>query len=247
MIIIPAIDLLKGSCVRLVQGDYERETVYDRDPVAVASKWESMRARRLHLVDLDGAKEGKPCNMSVVKRILKTISIPVEIGGGIRDLQTIDAYIKAGVQWVILGSVAVEKPSLVREACEAYPGRIIVGIDARDGRVATRGWLDQSEIYAVDLAKQMGELGVAEIIYTDIARDGMLTGPNLTALEDLARASGLSIIASGGVSSLTDLFALKTLEPLGVSGVIVGKAIYDGRLALDEAVARIEGMNSDVG
>ena len=247
MIIIPAIDLLKGSCVRLVQGDYERETIYDRDPVAVALKWENMGAHRLHLVDLDGAKEGQPCNMAVVKKILERISIPVEIGGGIRDLQTIEKYIEAGVQWVILGSVAVENPALVHEACNAFPGRIIVGIDAREGRVATRGWLDQSAVNAVDLAKQMGELGVAQIIYTDIARDGMLTGPNLPALEEMACNSRLSIIASGGVSSLTDLFALKTLEPLGVSGAIVGKAIYDGRLALDEAIVRIEGVSVDAG
>lgn len=247
MVIIPAIDLRNGCCVRLQQGDYGRETVYDQDPLAVAERFASMGAKRLHLVDLDGAKDGKPSHMSIVSMIAKKLSIPVEIGGGIRDLETIQAYLEAGIQWIILGSVAVEKPQMVEEACRIYPGRIIVGIDAREGYVATRGWLEDSKVSALELAGRMGSFGVKEIIYTDIARDGMLTGPNLPALEEMARKSGLSVIASGGVGSLVDLFALKTLEPLGVSGVIVGKAIYDGRLDLNEAVRRIEGVAEDAG
>lgn len=241
MIIIPAIDLLGGRCVRLQQGDYRRETVYDPDPLAVAQKWADLGAGRLHLVDLDGAKEGRPIHMATVSTIAKQLAIPVEIGGGIRDFATIAAYIEAGVRWVILGSVAVEQPELVEEACQAFPGRIVVGIDARDGRVATRGWLEESSVAAVELGQRMRKLGVAEIIYTDIARDGMLNGPNLPALEEMARQTGLSVIASGGVSCLQDLIDLKKLECVGVRGAIVGKALYDGRLDLAEAILQVEG------
>lgn len=247
MVIIPAIDLRNGCCVRLKQGDYERETVYDQDPLAVAHRFELMGVKRLHLVDLDGARDGYPTHKNLVSSIAHELSIPVEIGGGIRDLETISAYLESGVHWVILGSVAVENPSLVEEACRLYPGRIVVGIDARDGLVATRGWLEESSVSALELAGRMEDLGVQEIVYTDISRDGMLTGPNLAALEEMARKSRLSMIASGGVGSLVDLFALKTLEPLGVNGVIVGKAIYDGRIALDDAVRRIEGVTENAG
>ncbi|HHZ18893.1 MAG TPA: 1-(5-phosphoribosyl)-5-[(5-phosphoribosylamino)methylideneamino]imidazole-4-carboxamide isomerase [Firmicutes bacterium] len=247
MIVIPAIDLLGGRCVRLQQGDYQRETVYDSDPLAVARRWAETGAGRLHLVDLDGAKEGRPVHMATVTAIARQLTIPVEIGGGIRDLATITAYLEAGVRWVILGSVAVEKPELVAEACQKFPGQIVVGIDARAGRVATRGWLEESSVDAVELGKRMGALGVQEIIYTDIARDGMLSGPNIPALEEMARQTGLSVIASGGVSSLQDLIELKKLEGIGVRGAIVGKALYDGRLDLAEALRQVEGGTPVVG
>lgn len=239
MDVIPAIDLLEGRCVRLYQGDYQRSETFNEDAVAVARQWVAQGATRLHLVDLDGAKSGQPVNLDVISRILKTVSIPVEVGGGLRDRASVRALLELGVEWAILGTIAVEQPDLVAQLCQEFPGKIIVGIDARNGQVATRGWLETSQVLATDLAQQMADLGVAAIIYTDIHRDGTLAGPNLDALRQLAQAIHIPIIASGGVSSLTDLLSLSALEPQGISGVIVGRALYTGDVRLPEAISAI--------
>lgn len=239
MDVIPAIDLLEGRCVRLYQGDYDRSETFDEDPVAVAQQWAAQGATRLHLVDLDGAKLGQPVNLDTIARIVKTVSIPVEVGGGLRDRASVGALLELGVKWAILGTIAVEQPDLVAQLCQEFPGKIIVGIDARNGQVATRGWLETSQVLATDLAQQMADLGVAAIIYTDIHRDGTLAGPNLDALRQLAQAIHIPIIASGGVSSVTDLLSLSALEPQGVTGVIVGRALYTGDVRLPEALSAI--------
>lgn len=239
MEVIPAIDLLEGRCVRLYQGDYDRSETFNEDPVAVARQWVEQGATRLHLVDLDGAKLGRCANLDSISQIVRTVSIPVEVGGGLRDRDSVAALLDLGVQWAILGTVAVEKPELVAQLCREFPGKIIVGIDARNGRVATRGWLETSLVLATDLARQMASLGVAAIIYTDIHRDGTLAGPNLDALRQLADAIDLPIIASGGISSVTDLLSLSALEPQGVEGVIIGRALYTGDVRLREALQAI--------
>jgi phosphoribosylformimino-5-aminoimidazole carboxamide ribotide isomerase len=239
MEVIPAIDLLEGCCVRLYQGDYEQSETFDKDPVAVARQWAQQGATRLHLVDLDGAKIGQSVNLETIAEIVKTVSIPVEVGGGLRDRDSVATLLNLGVEWAILGTVAVEKPELVAQLCQEFPGKIIVGIDARNGRVATRGWLETSQVLATDLARQMADLGVAAIIYTDIHRDGTLAGPNLDALRQLAEAIDIPIIASGGVSSITDLLSLSAIEPQGVTGVIVGRALYTGDVRLREALQAI--------
>lgn len=238
MEVIPAIDLLGGHCVRLYQGDYAQSQVFDENPLAVAQKWEAQGALRLHLVDLDGAKEGKTVNLPVIAEIVKHLSIPVQVGGGLRQRASIERLFDLGVERAIVGTVAVENPQLVQELCENYPHRIAVGIDARNGKVATKGWLETSEVEAKTLAQQISPLAAA-IIYTDIHRDGTLVGPNLEALRELAEVTDIPIIASGGVSSLTDLLSLLTLEPLGVTGAIVGKAIYTGKLDLTEAIKAV--------
>ncbi|MBW2452122.1 MAG: 1-(5-phosphoribosyl)-5-[(5-phosphoribosylamino)methylideneamino]imidazole-4-carboxamide isomerase [Deltaproteobacteria bacterium] len=237
MIVIPAIDLKDGKCVRLEQGLMERDTVYSDDPAAMALHWQSEGGELLHLVDLDGAFAGKPKNQDAIKAIVDTISIPLELGGGIRDLQTIEAYLDLGVGRVILGTVAKEQPSLVAEACRAFPGRIVVGIDAKEGLVAVRGWAEVTEKKATELAQEMEAFGVAAIIYTDIARDGMMQGPNLEATKALAEAISIPVIASGGVSRLEDIHNLLAIESSGIEGVITGKAIYSGALNLREAIA----------
>lgn len=252
MDVIPAIDLLEGQCVRLYQGDYERSEVFDPDPVAVARRWASEGASRLHLVDLDGAKTGSPMNQPVIAAIVEAVEIPVQVGGGLRDRQRVSAMLDLGVQHVVLGTVAVENPEEVGRLCDAFPGHIIVGIDARDGKVATRGWLETSEVEAIDLAQQMARLGVESIIYTDIHRDGTLKGPNKAALRALADATPLPIIASGGVSSVTDLLSLLSLEPIGVRGAIVGRALYTGAIKLSEALqavgpGRLQDVPPDLG
>ncbi|HEY8418403.1 MAG TPA: imidazole glycerol phosphate synthase subunit HisF [Limnochordales bacterium] len=236
MLIIPAIDLRGGRCVRLVQGDPSRETVYADDPVAVARRFAAAGARRLHVVDLDGAFEGLPRNLSVALDIARAVDIPVQLGGGIRTMAAIEAVLSAGVAYVILGTAAIEQPELVEEACRRFPGRVLVGIDARDGRVAVRGWAEGTGRDAVELAREMGRRGVRQIIFTDIARDGTLQGPNLDALQRVA-AAGPQVIASGGVSSLADLEALAALEERGVVGVIIGKALYTGAIDLAQALA----------
>lgn len=241
MIIIPAIDLRGGACVRLVQGDYDRETIYSSDPLAMARKWRDAGAKRLHLVDLDGALKGYPAQKELIIKIVQEVLIPVEVGGGIRDQETITFYLENGVDWVILGSAAADTPELLSWACDQYPDRIILGLDARDGVAAIEGWRRTTAIKALELAAQAASVGVKEVIYTDISRDGALTGPNLFAIEEMARKSGLSVIASGGVSSLSDLWALKRLAPLGVNGVVVGKALYNGAINLSEAIRQIEG------
>ncbi len=239
MEVIPAIDLLDGKCVRLYQGDYERSEIFNDNPVTVARSWAEQGATRLHVVDLDGAKEGKTTNLAAIEAIVAAIAIPVQVGGGLRDRASIARLLNLGVQRGILGTVAVEQPELVQELCQEFPEQIVVGIDARQGKVATRGWLETSEVLATDLAQRMAVAGAAAIIYTDIHRDGTMSGPNIEALRELASAIEIPIIASGGVSSLTDLLALLALEPLGVTGAIVGKAIYTGDVNLTEAVQAV--------
>ena len=239
MDVIPAIDLLEGRCVRLFQGDYAQSQVYNENPVEVARQWEAEGATCLHLVDLDGAKAGKPENWQAIGAIARAVSLPIQVGGGLRDADRVSALFDLGVQYAILGTVAVENPELVGQLCGKFPGQIIVGIDARDGKVATRGWLETSEVTAVELAKRMSEMGVAAIVYTDIKRDGTLKGPNMEALRELARAINTPVIASGGVSNLSDLLKLLSLVPSGVSGVIVGRALYTGDVSLKEAIRAI--------
>lgn len=252
MNVIPAIDLLEGRCVRLYQGDYERSQVFDNNPAHVAKLWVDQGATQLHIVDLDGAKTGSLVNRQAIEAILQAVQVPVQVGGGLRDKSAVSQLLDMGVERVILGTVAVEQPQLVEQLCQEFPGQIIVGIDARNGKVATRGWLETSEVTAIDLAKQMQHLGTAAIIYTDIHRDGTLSGPNLEALRELANAVSIPIIASGGVSSITDLLSLLALEPMGVSGVIVGRAIYTGDVSLKSAIqavgqGRIQDVPPDLG
>jgi phosphoribosylformimino-5-aminoimidazole carboxamide ribotide isomerase len=252
MDVIPAIDLLEGQCVRLYQGDYERSQVFNDNPTDVAKQWVDQGASRLHVVDLDGAKVGHPVNTQSIEAIVRAVPVPVQVGGGLRDIGGVTQLLHIGVEQVILGTAAVEDHPLVKQLCEEFPGKIIVGIDARNGLVATRGWLETSEVKATNLAEQMSQLGAAAIIYTDIHRDGTLKGPNLDALRELARSISIPVIASGGVSSVTDLLSLLALEPLGVSGVIVGRALYTGDISLKEALqaigpARIQDIPPDLG
>lgn len=239
MDVIPAIDLLNGQCVRLFQGDYNQSEVFNDDPVAVARQWVEEGATRLHLVDLDGAKAGHPVNLDAIRSIVEAVDVPVEVGGGLRDRDSVAALLATGVRWAILGTVAVEQPELVAQLCGEFPGQIIVGIDARNGKVATKGWLETSEVLATELAERMAQLGAAAIIYTDIHRDGTLQGPNLDALRELASVVAIPVIASGGVSSVTDLLSLLALEPQGVTGAIVGRAIYTGDVVLKEAIRAV--------
>ncbi|MFD3446209.1 1-(5-phosphoribosyl)-5-[(5-phosphoribosylamino)methylideneamino]imidazole-4-carboxamide isomerase [Microbacteriaceae bacterium 4G12] len=233
MLIFPAIDLKNGRCVRLYQGQFQRETVVNENPLEQALVFEKLGAKFLHVVDLDGALEGKPTNLAVIQEIANTLSIPVQVGGGIRSMETIDLLIKAGVARVIIGTAALSNPSFLKEALQIYGERIIVGIDAKDEYVATRGWLDVSDVHYVTLAKQMEELSVKTIVFTDISRDGTLAGPNFMQLQALQEAVSLEIIASGGVSSLADV---ERLHQMNVYGVITGKALYEGKLALEDAL-----------
>ena len=237
MLILPAIDLRGGNCVRLVKGDFKQETIYSEHPEEIALRWEGEGAEFLHVVDLDGALAGEPQNMDAIKRILQAVKIPVEVGGGIRSMESIDRLLSIGVSRVILGSVAVHKEELVQEACSSYGNRIVVGIDAKKGIVATDGWEKSGDISAVELAKKLGTFGLKTIIYTDISRDGTLSGVNVTETAHLARASGIKVIASGGVKSISDIEELKKRECDGIIGVIVGKSIYEGTLSLTEAIA----------
>jgi phosphoribosylformimino-5-aminoimidazole carboxamide ribotide isomerase len=239
MNLFPAIDLLEGRCVRLYQGDYDRSQVFHDNPADVAQQWTSQGATWLHVVDLDGAKAGKPVNLEAIAAIVEAVSVPIQVGGGLRDRDSVAQLLELGVQRVILGTVAVEQPQLVASLCQEFPGRIVVGIDARNGKVATRGWLETSEVLATDLAQQMQKLGAAAIIYTDIHRDGTLSGPNLDALRELATSLSIPVIASGGVSSVTDLLSLLALEPLGVTGAIVGRALYTGDISLKQAIQAV--------
>lgn len=236
MIVIPAIDLKEGKCVRLEQGLMEKDTVYGHDPAAQALIWQQQGGELLHIVDLDGAFAGVPRNKAAIEAIVQAIDIPTELGGGIRDLATIEAYLALGIDRVILGTVAKENPELVKEACRLFPGKIVVGIDAKGGLVAVRGWAEVTEKNATTMAKEMEGFGVSAIIYTDIARDGMMQGPNLEATQALAEAISIPVIASGGVSSLKDIENLMAIEASGVVGVITGKAIYTGALDLRTAV-----------
>jgi phosphoribosylformimino-5-aminoimidazole carboxamide ribotide isomerase len=253
MDIFPAIDLLDGKCVRLYQGDYAKSQVFSDNPADMARSWLEQGANKLHLVDLDGAKAGQPVNLaaiaSIIEMVKKTAVKPVQIqvGGGLRNAASVKQLLTLGVDRVILGTVAVEQPQLVQALCQQYPHQIVIGIDARDGKVATRGWLETSEIIAKDLAKQMADFGAAAIIYTDIHRDGTLAGPNLEALRELASGISIPTIASGGVSSLKDLLNLLSLETIGVTGTIVGRAIYTGEVNLPEAIRAVgDGRWQDV-
>ena len=236
MLIIPAIDLKDGKCVRLKQGRMDDSTVFSDNPVEIAGKWLDAGARRLHLVDLNGAFEGEPVNGEIVREIAKRYpNLPTQIGGGIRSLATIEAYLKAGIKYVIIGTKAVKEPEFVLEACAAFPGHIIVGLDAKDGKVATDGWAEVSDLYATDLAKQFEQHGVSAITYTDIARDGMMQGVNVEATVRLAQASSIPVIASGGITNMDDIRALCEWSKHGISGAITGRAIYEGTLDVAEA------------
>ena len=237
MIIYPAIDIRGGRCVRLTEGRFDAETVFADDPAEMALKWAGMGAEFLHLVDLDGALAGEGKNVPVIERILQSVNIPVQLGGGIRNLETIEKLLALGVTRLILGSAAVKNPQLVEEACKKYPGHIAVGIDAKNGEVAIEGWGQGSGVAATELAKKMAAYGVETIIYTDISRDGMLSGVNVEATAALARACGVPIIASGGVASLEDIRRVKAVESDGVQGCIIGKAIYTGAVDLKAALA----------
>ena len=237
MIIYPAIDIRGGRCVRLTEGRFDAETVFADDPAEMALKWAGMGAEFLHLVDLDVALAGEGKNVPVIERILQSVNIPVQLGGGIRNLETIEKLLALGVTRLILGSAAVKNPQLVEEACKKYPGHIAVGIDAKNGEVAIEGWGKGSGVAATELAKQMAAYGVETIIYTDISRDGMLSGVNVEATAALARACGVPIIASGGVASLEDIRRVKAVESDGVQGCIIGKAIYTGAVDLKAALA----------
>jgi phosphoribosylformimino-5-aminoimidazole carboxamide ribotide isomerase len=236
MLIIPAIDLKDGQCVRLRQGLMDDSTVFSEDPVAMAAQWVAQGCRRLHLVDLNGAFEGKPVNGAVVTAIARAHpGLPIQIGGGIRSAETIEHYLQAGVSYVIIGTKAVKEPAFVTAMCQAFPGRIIVGLDAKDGWVATDGWAEVSSIQASDLAKRFEQDGVSSIIYTDIARDGMMQGVNVEATLAMAKASRIPVIASGGITNMDDIRALKAHAAAGICGAITGRAIYEGTLNLAEA------------
>jgi len=241
VIILPAIDLKEGRCVRLEQGLMDKDTVYNDNPAAQALLWQEQGGEFLHIVDLDGAFAGVPKNKSAIQSIVQAIDIPSELGGGIRDLETIEAYLDLGINRVILGTVAKENPDLVKEACRKFPGQIVVGIDAKDGLVAVRGWADVTEKKATEMAREMEGFGVEAIIYTDISRDGMMQGPNIEATRALAEAITIPVIASGGLSTLDDIRNLLKIESSGVSGVITGKAIYSGAIDLREAIALTKG------
>lgn len=236
MVIFPAIDIRDGKCVRLFKGDFAQETVYGDKPEEMALKWQSLGGEFLHLVDLDGARAKKPVNLEVIKKIVAAVKIPVELGGGIRTMENIDEVLSLGVRRVILGSVAVQNPDLVKEACAKYGDRIVVGIDAKDGIVAVDGWGVSGNVEASVLAKKMAEAGVKTIIYTDISRDGTLSGCNVEATAKLAEVSGINVVASGGVSNIEDIKALLPYADKGIEGVIVGKSIYTGSLDLQEAI-----------
>ena len=236
MIIIPALDLKDGRCVRLSQGRMDQESVYSDYPVEMARRWESEGAERLHVVDLNGAVTGTPVHQSLIKEIANSIGIPVEVGGGIRNLETIKTYLSLGVEWVILGTAALRNRSLVEEACRQFPRRVILGIDARMGKVAIQGWKEEVSMEAIELAKQFEGLGLSAIIFTDIERDGMSSGLNSEMTGALARAISIPVIASGGVSRIEEIERLMAIESDGVIGVIVGRALYTGRLDLEEAI-----------
>ena len=228
----PAIDLRGGRCVRLLQGDYDRETVFGDDPVEMARRFTAAGARRLHIVDLDGAKAGTPVQAELVGRMVAAAGVPCQLGGGIRSVETARAYVAAGVDRLVVGSVAIENPALLAELAHAFPGRIVLGIDARDGKVAVRGWLETSLLGAIDVAKRHEQLPLAGIVYTDIAKDGMMSGPNIPALAEMVRAVRLPVIASGGVSNAGDIREAATA---GAAGCIVGRALYEGSLTLAAA------------
>ena len=236
MLVIPAVDIKEGRCVRLKQGRMTEETVFSEIPEEMAVKWFKSGAERLHIIDLDGAARGRPVNRSTIKKIVRSVPIPVELGGGVRDMDSMEAYFEIGVRYVILGTVAYKDPEFVMEACERFPGRIILGIDARKDRVAVEGWTEEIDSKPLDLAAKFEKSAVSSIIYTDIQRDGMRTGPNIDATRDLAKAIQIPVIASGGISEISDVVEILKLSEDGVIGMITGRALYDGSLDLSEAV-----------
>jgi phosphoribosylformimino-5-aminoimidazole carboxamide ribotide isomerase len=233
MFLFPAIDIRGGRCVRLRQGDYTAETVFSDDPVAVAKNWVAKGADRIHLVDLDGAKEGKPVNGAVVRRVVESVPVPCQLGGGLRSTADVEAAFAWGVRWAVVGTRALAEPGWVRSLAERHPARVVLGLDARDGFVATAGWLDTSATKATDLAKSVEDAPLAWVVYTDIATDGMLAGPNLAGLKEMVAATRLPVVASGGVTTLDDM---KAVRGIGCAGAIVGRALYEGRLILTEAL-----------
>jgi phosphoribosylformimino-5-aminoimidazole carboxamide ribotide isomerase len=243
MEVIPALDLLDGKAVRLRQGRYDEVTVYDEHPNVLAAEW-SGRVRRIHVVDLDGAKQGKPVQRVLVRKVVASFGAGVQVGGGVRSMAAVDQYFDLGVERVVLGTAAIRDPEMVREAAEAYPGRIIVAVDARNGNVATDGWLDQSEKRAIDLVSEIASLGLAAVLYTDIDRDGTEVGPNVDATATLGREGGVPVIASGGVGKLEHLEALSKAGPQ-VVGAIVGRALHEKRFSLEDAIAAASGRAAD--
>jgi len=241
MILIPAIDLKQGHCVRLRQGNMDESTVFSDDPVAMAGKWVSQGCRRLHIVDLDGAFEGQPVNADVIEEICAGFpGLPIQIGGGIRSIETVEAYLAAGVSFVIIGTMAVKKPGFVDDLCTEFPDRVIVGIDARNGKVATQGWEKKTDIAAADLARRFEDQGVVAIVYTDISRDGMMQGVNIDATRLLAEAISVPVIASGGVTDMRDIKRLNAIKEAGIDGVIIGRALYERTISLPEAQAWVD-------
>ena len=235
MEVIPAIDLKSGRCVRLYQGDYQQETIYSDDPISVALAWQEQGAPRLHLVDLDGAAQGRPVNLKVTAEIIRRLSIPVQVGGGIRDRETAERLLAAGADRVVIGTAAIEEPSLVADLCRGHGGdRVVVAVDGRDGRVAIKGWTQQTTVSSLDLAHEMAGLGVIRLLYTDIFRDGTLTEPNFDATAQLVRDTGMVVLASGGVTTLEHI---RMVAGTGVEGVIIGRALYDKAFSLPEALA----------
>ena len=236
MIVIPAIDIKNGRCVRLKQGQMSKETVYSEVPQKIAIRWYDEGAKKLHLVDLDGAVEGKPVNKHCIKDIVNAVPIPIQLGGGIRDLRTIESYLDLGIQQIILGTVAYKDPAFIATASEQFPGKVILGIDAKNGRVAIEGWIEETDISPYELAEKYQALDISAIIYTDIQRDGMRTGPNVEATKDLAEKTDIPVIASGGISDIDDVAKILALAKYGVTGMITGKALYEGTLKLADAL-----------
>ena len=240
MILIPAIDLKEGHCVRLRQGNMDESTVFSEDPVAMAGQWVEQGCRRLHIVDLDGAFEGEPINADVIEEVSNSFpDLEIQIGGGIRSIDTVEAYLEAGVNFVIIGTMAVKRPEFVTQLCSEFPGNVIIGLDAKNGMVATHGWAEESEHEAIDLARRFEDQGVAAIVYTDISRDGMMQGVNVEATRKLAKSIGVPVIASGGVTDLDCIIKLNEVKDAGIEGVIIGRALYEGTISLSEAMACI--------
>ncbi|MGQ0554347.1 MAG: 1-(5-phosphoribosyl)-5-[(5-phosphoribosylamino)methylideneamino]imidazole-4-carboxamide isomerase [Nitrospiraceae bacterium] len=238
MLVIPAIDLKDGRCVRLRQGDMADETVYSDNVTEVASRWQQQGAGLIHVVDLNGAVDGEPKNLPQIESVMKAVRVKVQVGGGIRTIDTVRRYLNAGVSRVVLGTAALTNRALLDQACQEFPRRIVLGLDARDGRIAVKGWTTVSEVNAIDLLKELSGCAIAAVVYTDIARDGMLNGPNIPALNEVAECSSFPVIASGGITRLEDLRAVRSLGPK-IEGAIVGKALYDGKLDLMAAVAAL--------
>ncbi|NOY87687.1 MAG: 1-(5-phosphoribosyl)-5-[(5-phosphoribosylamino)methylideneamino]imidazole-4-carboxamide isomerase [Deltaproteobacteria bacterium] len=240
MLILPAIDLKGGKCVRLYKGEMDTAKIYSELPEEMALKWQSQGARMIHVVDLDGAVAGEPRNLGAIARILQTVDVPIELGGGIRSREVVDNYLQLGVDRVVLGTVAHKNRDLVRELCLSYPGRIAVGIDARGGYVAVQGWQEVTEKSAMSMARELEESGVSHLIYTDIERDGAMTGPNLDATEALATAIGIPVVLSGGMHTPEDVVRVADLEGKGVKGVILGRSLYEGTIDLAEAIKEVQ-------